>query len=111
MAAVVLHPPGGARVPAQAFGERLALISGAVTFSSSYTTGGETVDLSPWLRDVKFFVAHPAGGYVFEYDYANKKLKAFRFDYPNAAQGPAVEVQAGTDLSSVTTRFIAGGYY
>lgn len=109
MAVVLLDAPGGARVPAQTYGERLFFISGQVRFSNAYQAGGETVDLSSWLRDVKGFVATPAAGYIFEYDYANRKLKAFRFDYAAAAAGPAVEVPAGTDLSAVMTRFIAWG--
>ena len=87
----------------------LAIVVGRFTFSNSYTTGGEALDLSPHIgaRKIHVFIAENAGGYIFEYDSTNKKLKAYFFDYDAAADGGAIEVPALTDLSTVTTRFIA----
>lgn len=53
----------------------------AVTFDNSYATGGESLtaaDLGfqPNVTIVQL-TAHPASGFHFEYDYTNKKLKAF----------------------------------
>lgn len=107
MAMVTFDPPGGGRVPMQTFGERMTLLPGRVTFSGSYSAGGEAIDFGGWLREVKGFFAHPAGGYVFEYDYETGKLKVFQ---AGGSAGPLVEVSAGTNLSGVTTHFIAWCY-
>lgn len=52
-----------------------------ITFDSSYPTGGESFDPeSVGLNKVDMAVIAPAAGYVFEYDYASNKIKAFRSD-------------------------------
>ena len=83
---------------------------GAVTFDSSYPTGGETLDLSKLIPvTLEFLFALPASGYFFEYDLTNKKLKAYYFDYDAGADGAAIEVANTTDLSAVSTTFFAVG--
>jgi hypothetical protein len=77
-----------------------------VDFDASYPTGGEALtsanlgfgDSSTRL----VVIALQAGGYTFEYDRANAKLKAFYYDYNNAADGAALEVPDTTNLSTVT---------
>jgi hypothetical protein len=66
-------------------------------FSSSYTTGGEAFDdrLDP---PVAVILPQPKGGYVFDFDYAAKKIKAYR---QNATTGALVEVAAAVNLSGV----------
>jgi hypothetical protein len=49
-----------------------------VTFGSSYPTGGESITaLQLGLTTIDFVLPSPAGGYIFEFDHTNKKLKAF----------------------------------
>jgi hypothetical protein len=85
--------------------------TGEFTFDDSYPSGGEafTAD-DARLDDIKFVIFAPAGGYVFEFDYENDKIKAFQSVDPADSGGddtPLVEVAATTDLSSVTTRWMA----
>ena len=78
--------------------------SGSFAFSNSYTTGGESLDLSSFLRRVDlvlFEEVSVAGATLIAYDYTNKKVKAF------TAAG--TEVSAATNLSTITVRFIAFG--
>lgn len=54
------------------------MMTGLITFDSSYPAGGETItenDLK--IRDVLQFNVNSASGYSFEWDYANNKLKVF----------------------------------
>lgn len=89
------------------FGVRI--VAGYIAMSASYTTGGEAINLP--LSDIKGMLIENKGGYMFEYDRANKKIKAFQFDYDAAADGPAVEVAAETDLSALTgIAFLAWGW-
>lgn len=95
-------------------GRYTKLVTGTITFDSSYATGGEAlvatdVGLS---SNIEIICCSPASGYVFEYDYANKKLEAFNTTKGGAIPAggaPGVEVASTTDLSSVTCRFIAFG--
>jgi hypothetical protein len=67
-------------------------------FSSSYPSGGEAWDPGPILGDPVFVVLPIAkSGYVFEWDGAAKKIKAYR---QNGTTGPLAE-PVGVDLSSV----------
>lgn len=86
---------------------RLADVVKTVTFDSSYPTGGEPLaPASLGLASVLFAVCNPAGGYIFEYDIANSKLKAYR---GGAANVVLAEETAATDLSAVSTRIFARG--
>lgn len=81
-----------------------------VTFDTSYATGGLALTKANLgLSTVEWLEASQSGGYTFEYDYANEKLKAFYGDNNNAADGPLIEVPAATNLSAVTTRVKAIG--
>lgn len=123
-------------------GRYLKVKTGTVTFDSSYATGGEALTAANlgFSTSVQTFVASPAGGLIFQYDFDNSKLKAI---YPTGGSAapaslaaPAVSVPAGetavtsdaaqpnltetagiskevantTNLSTVTTYFIAFGY-
>lgn len=82
-----------------------------VAFDSSYPTGGESLTAANLgLAGIVHVQAGSAGGYVFEYDHTNKKLKAFMGDNNNAADGPLIEVADTTDLSAVTCRAVVYGY-
>jgi len=76
-----------------------------VTLDNSYPTGGYQITPEQLgLREILHVEAGMAGGYAFEWDYANSKLKVMRFDYDASGDGPAIEVPAGTNLSGVTVR-------
>jgi hypothetical protein len=86
--------------------------TGTITFDSSYPTGGEAllptdVGLS---SKVEFISVSPAGGYIFEYDYSNEKVKAFNPTSDVTAPTVAKEVANSSNLSTVTARYIAFGY-
>ena len=86
------------------FGDQRITIAD-ITFSDSYPTGGEAIDLAQLgLNLVNFVWAPPTDGYLLEYDYAGNKLLAL---YPTAdAATPAVaeEVADQTDLETLTVR-------
>lgn len=106
---------GGVRPPLM-FGPRpVAFWTGTIAFDSSYATGGESLDFTSagldMFRTVLGVLVETKSGYLFEYDYTNKKVKAYRFDYDAVADGAAIEVANTTDLSAVTgVRVFAWGY-
>lgn len=72
-----------------------------VAFDSSYATNGEALDLAA-NRSIKRLILQPTAGYVFEWDRANQKIKAYRGKDPGNAGGadiPLVEVANAVDLS------------
>lgn len=75
-----------------------------VTMSSSYSTGGEAV--APSMGNIVLALSEPKSGYVFEYDYTNKKLKAFYADNNAAADSALIEVPATTNLSAVAPKVL-----
>lgn len=103
-------------------------VAADVTFDSSYPTGGEA--LAPTtlgLNAIDVMLCETASGYMFQYDYANSKLKAF---YPRAAltgslvvadtaatltddadvaAAAGAEVGNAADLHTVTVRVMAIG--
>ena len=104
-------------------------VSAQVDFDSSYPTGGESLTPSQLgLETVAFLIAESKSGYTFEYDYTNKKLKAFtstaahthtentsatyvqNATTSSSAAAAASEVANATDLSAVTNvRVLAFG--
>lgn len=79
----------------------------------SYATNGVAVgkgdfNLSVGLVDLD---VSPAGGYVFEWDKTNGKVKAYRENGAGAytQNQPLVEVANAVDLTSVSARFRAFG--
>ena len=114
---------------------RLFLMTGTVTMSNSYTVGGEAFDPIPGGNYVSMTV-EPVGGYIFEFDKTNKKLKVIcptggvapttigppsvavpsgattvtsTAAQPNLVEtgGQGVEMGAGANLSSLTSRYTA----
>lgn len=87
MALTVAHTaeaPGkaGAR-PLFHFGPRpVAVWTGTIAFDDSYPTGGESLDFTSAgldvFREVILVKFENKSGYSFEYDYSNKKVKAFK---------------------------------
>lgn len=109
-----------------------------ITLDSSYPTGGEVLTPNQFgLNTFSFVLPAPAAGYNFEFDHANKKLKAYVpvnavagdgvADANNtlmksatgtvevagtgtAFQVPAAEVANESDLEDVVVRVLAIGY-
>lgn len=95
----------------QCYGGQLKILTGSIAFDSSYPTGGEAMDISDMFTDLKAVFFESKRGYVFEYDYDNKKVKAMMGNNDGAADGPLVEVADKTDLSALTAvKFLAVGY-
>lgn len=88
----------------------LRVFTGSIAFDSSYPTGGEAMDLSSKFAALKLVLFENDAGYVFQYDYTNKKVLAYYYDYDAGADGTAIQVANATDLSALTdVRFIAFG--
>lgn len=77
-----------------------------ITFDSSYPTGGEALDLTSYVNNIETAMIEGSGGYVFEYDRTNKKVKAFEAGADGAALD---EVTAATNLSTVVTYVTVSG--
>ncbi|MEM2960721.1 MAG: hypothetical protein QXQ02_03710 [Halobacteria archaeon] len=91
------------------FGDR-RIVVGEVTMSSSYTTGGEGLSNLGLNRvDGIVLLGEATGGYDVDYDHSTGTFKAWYYNYPAAAAGAAVEVPAGTNLSSVKLKVLAVG--
>ena len=95
----------------QCYGGQLKILTGSIAFDGEYPTGGEPMDISDMFTSLKAVFFESKGGYVFEYDYGNKKVKAMVGNNDNATDGPLVEVANETDLSALTAvKFLAVGY-
>ena len=71
-------------------GHNYKLITGSIAFDSSYPTGGEAMDLSNQIpTDLHMVTFENKAGYSFEYDYTNKKVKAFT---PNGAHSHDIKI-------------------
>ncbi len=71
-----------------------------VTFDSSYPTGGEALTAQQFgLSVLNFVLPSPAGGYIFEFDHTNKKLKAFTPVKVQAAHTHAVALDGGASAA------------
>jgi hypothetical protein len=69
-----------------------------IAFDASYPTGGESLTPSDLgLSEAKFVSIAGNSGYIFEYDYTNKKLKAMT---PTAKQAVAATGANQPDVSS-----------
>lgn len=87
---------------------------GTITLGSSYTTNGVVITNSQFelyhsLTDLR---VDSTGGYIFQWDKTNAKVKAYRQKDPGNAGGadiPLPEVANGVDLSAISARFRAEG--
>lgn len=81
---------------------------GVITFDSSYATGGESLvptDVS--LHTIDSITFEPTGGYSFEYDYTNQKVKVNVPGVAIAAAGAAtIDDFALTGTGASTARSI-----
>ncbi|WP_457556326.1 hypothetical protein [Candidatus Pyrohabitans sp.] len=90
----------------------MKVVIAEIAFDTSYPAGGEPLTASDLgLTKIDHISIEPKSGYIFEYDYANSKVKAYYADYAAASAGPLIEVPDLTDLSAVTgVRVMAYGY-
>lgn len=85
----------------------VAILQEKITFDSSYPTGGETLDLRPFFSSLLMVIFEPVGAnYKFVYNYSTRKVIAYIED---GTSGVHAEVSNTTDLSAVSTSFIAFG--
>jgi hypothetical protein len=91
---------GGIATRVTAVGEKLRFLTGVIDFDASYPTGGEALDFGTMLNgaSLKGVVLESKSGYVFEYDYTNKKIKAMQRH---------VVYTAAVDPASIATDAIA----
>lgn len=90
----------------------LKFLTGQFNFSDEYPVAGEDMDLSDFFKAVLGVMFETKAGYVFEYDYTNKKVKAMHGNYAEVAAGPLAAVADKTDLEAADVlgvRFIAWG--
>jgi hypothetical protein len=102
---VALRHTGAGKSLAKAFGsDEVGSIRGTFTFSTSYATGGEALDLSKYFRrlDMVKFENFATTATVNEvaYDYTNKKVLAYV---------SGTQVAAEVDLHTLALRFEATG--
>ena len=87
--------------------------TGTIALDSSYPTGGETL---AFFNNTTLVMCQPRGGYVFDYDITNSKLKALLVaSQPIAAQSTEmsvlVEASNTKDLSALSDiPFVAFGW-
>jgi len=87
----------------------LKMLAGSIAFDSSYPTGGESLDLSGYFPNaVHLVLIEPQAGYVFVYDYTNKKVMAY---WTGATTGAVLaQITDTTNLSALSAvHFIAFG--
>ena len=95
---------------AEILSHNYSIISGSIAFDSSYPTGGEAFDLSGKFATLTMVLIEPNSGYVFTYDYTNKKVIAYWVDNDGSADSAMIQVANTTDLSGITAaRFVAFG--
>ena len=111
MALTITYDPGNSMIDKCGLGVKM--VSGTIAFDSSYNSGGESLDFSYFFPTKVFIVIIPSvAGYIFQYDYTNKKAIVYLQDYDLAsADAPLVQVTASANLASALAdvRFLAFG--
>ncbi len=81
----------------------LQLVTGTISMSNSYTTGGEAINLP--LTDVKGMFIENRDGYSFQYDAINKKMKVFQHlrSYTVSVDLPSIAAGATSDVAVTVT--------
>jgi hypothetical protein len=85
------------------------MVTGYITFDGgNYAADGIAMDLSKVFPSELHIVLFEArGGFLYEYDYTNKKVKVFYYDYSNASDGIGIEYVVAAIATVV--RFVAIG--
>ena len=83
---------------AERVSRNVGIITGKISFDDSYPTGGESLDLTDRLKTVLAVFIENKSGYIFEYDYTNKKVKAFT---PVKSMNATLNVKDNDDAGTV----------
>src|SRR5690554_5010819 len=73
----------------------IKILTGEFNFSDSYpaTGGGEVMSFDNYFKELLGVILEPKGGYIFEYDYDAKKVKAMHAEYSEDTEdGPLIPV-------------------
>lgn len=90
----------------------LIALRATLTFTGTYSTGGEALDAAALLQSLGGYDKAPTvlavlpenkDGFVFYWDRANSKLLAFYADYDAVADGALIEFANGGDLAAALT--------
>lgn len=90
----------------------LAIETGEIAFDTSYAFGGESLTF-PGFASVACVQISPRGGYLFEYDVANSKVKVWKTQGATATGVSAVlkETATATNLGSLSdVAYVAFGF-
>lgn len=88
-------------------GRATKFYAGTITFAGAYETGGTALTL-PGITTIDFVSVAPQDGYVFTYDYTNKKVLAYYCDYDGAADAVMIQLAAAVAITTVTRIFVVG---
>lgn len=85
-----------------------------ITGDTSYPANGYDINadktkLGFAIIDAIIPLGVTAGGWDLRWDRANKKLMVYEYDYANAGEGPALEHDAATNLSTLVAEVIVVG--
>lgn len=84
------------------------MYAGTVNITNYNTTLAAITGISGKFRSIVSVVAGATDeGYLLEWIAASNAFKAYRFDYNNAADGPAIELPTDTDAGAAS--FVAYG--
>ena len=94
-------------------GNRLTVSLSAVEGTASWPSGGTVFDATSYVKNPDMVHIENTGGFVFEYDRANKKIKAYVQHDPAEETGGAnkpLQEATALNLTSLTLRvMITGG--
>ena len=92
-------------------GNRLTVSLSAITDDTTWPAGGEAFDATQWVANPDMVHIESSGGYTFEYDRTNKKIKAYA-DKDTAAGGGANQAlleATNLNLTSIVMRIMITG--
>lgn len=92
-------------------GNRLTVSLSASTADTTWDAGGAGFDATSYVANPDMVHIENSGGYVFEYDRATKKIKAYVQTDPADGGGDNVALveATGLDLTTVTIRIMITG--
>jgi len=87
------------------------MVIGILTLTGTYVTDGEAMDLSGIFKDLQLVTFENKAGYIFEYDYTAKKVKAYYADYSASVDGALIEVANEANITAASgVKFMAVGF-
>jgi len=86
------------------------MVTGKIQFSNSYPTNGEPFDMSKIFPvDLHMVIIEPKAGYLFFYDYTNKKVLAYWTPAGHTAVFAEITNTTNLETTCADVRFIAIG--